>query len=170
MAIIVEDGTIVAGANSYITVADARTFLTQFGQDLPVDNDEAEAALISAFYYLNGLENKYQGSRVDSAQTGSFPRSGVYVNGFAVSSSEIPIDLINAQCFAAYEEGLSAGILTASLSGKSTVMKEVVGAVKVQYSDNGAIDGSVSYPRINSSLNPLYKNNTSAFQVPSFRG
>jgi hypothetical protein len=170
MALIIEDGTIVANANSYITLADARTFLVLFGQTLPAVDADAEAALVSAFYYVNSYENQYQGVRSNSAQVGSFPRKGVYINSFLNTDTTIPVDLINAQCFAAYQEGLTAGSLSSAKTGKATIAKEVTGAVKVQYADNGAIDGNVSYSRVSDALSPLLNSNSSSFQINCFRG
>lgn len=42
MAIIVEDGTGVTGANSYISLADARTYATNRGFELSADDTIAE--------------------------------------------------------------------------------------------------------------------------------
>ena len=44
MALIVEDGSIVPGADSYINLVDARTFAAKYGLVLPTDDTEAEAA------------------------------------------------------------------------------------------------------------------------------
>ena len=170
MALIVEDGSIVAGANSYISLADARAFLSQFGQVLAAVDAEAEAQLIAAFYFVNSYETKFQGERISRAQTGSFPRSGVYINGFEIMADEVPAEVAQAQCFAAFEESVKQGTLAANNAGKSTVLKEVVGAVKVQYSDSGAIDGVVYFTRVMNSLTALFKTSANAFSVPIFRG
>ena len=45
MTLIVEDGSIVAGAESYISVADAETFLNNRGLTLTGSESDKEAAL-----------------------------------------------------------------------------------------------------------------------------
>ena len=42
MALIVEDGSIVAAADSYQTLADARLLAEKYGVELPFDDLEAE--------------------------------------------------------------------------------------------------------------------------------
>ncbi|MBU4707835.1 DnaT-like ssDNA-binding protein, partial [Salmonella enterica] len=45
MALVVEDGSIVAGADSYLSLEDARALAAKYGYALPADDTEAEAAL-----------------------------------------------------------------------------------------------------------------------------
>ena len=71
MTLIVETGEIVAGANSYVSVADAQAILTGRGLLTVV----TEAALLQAMDMLSGLE--YFGYRVSDVQPLPFPRSGV---------------------------------------------------------------------------------------------
>jgi len=52
MPLIVEVGSIVPGADSYINLVDARTFAAKYGLVLPTDDDEAEAALIHGLRFL----------------------------------------------------------------------------------------------------------------------
>lgn len=170
MALIVEDGSIVTGANSYIDLTDARAFLASIGQDLPAADEDAEQALIRGNMYVNSFEDCYQGDRISAGQTGSFPRSGVYINGFALDSDEIPQQLKDAQCFAAYEEGLTPGATMPNNTGQVVTMEEVTGAVKVQYADNGAISGDINFTRVDSAIAPLKVSNCDGLQMNVFRG
>lgn len=164
MALIVEDGSIVANANSYISLADARTYLATLGYSLSADDVTAEQELVRAYDYVNSFEGSYQGYRVDSAQTGSFPRYDVYLNNFLVDSNEIPETLKQAQCLAAKEESSESGILSPSTTGQTVTSEEVVGAVKVSYADNG-LDSIVSFTAIDAKLSGLFSGGGSSFRV-----
>lgn len=106
MTITVEDGSIVAGANSYVDVTDCGTFLTSRGNTVWADEDVTlqEAALLRAADYL---EQKYKlrwkGYKVSADHPFlSFPRYGVYdEDGYSYSETEIPQLLIDAQCLLA---------------------------------------------------------------------
>ena len=165
MTLIVEDGSVVANANSYISLEDARAFLESIGYALNVDDDIARQQLVRGFNYVNSFEDRYQGFRVSAVQTGSFPRIGVCLNGFPIASDSIPTDLINAQSLAAYEENQESGSLFPSGSQQTITSEEVVGAIKVSYADNGISSNSKSFSYINSLLNGLYKNSAGINRV-----
>jgi len=165
MTLIVEDGSIVAGANSYTSLVDARDFLGSIGYQLNIDDAIAEQQLIRGFAYINSFETSYQGCRVSATQEGSFPRIGVYLNGFPVESNTIPSQIIQAQCLAAYEENQESGSLFPSGSQQTITSEEVVGAIKVSYADNGLDSNSKSFAYINSLLNGLFKNATGMNRV-----
>jgi hypothetical protein len=154
--IIVEDGSIVPNANSYTTLADARAYLLTVGYELDADDTIAEQTLIKGFNYVNSFESRYQGCRVSALQAGSFPRVGVYVNGFPLASDEIPAQLIQAQSLAAYEENQESGSLFPSGSNQTITSEEVVGAIKVSYADNGLDSSSKSFGFIDSLLGALF--------------
>lgn len=103
MTLIVEDGSVVAGADSYQSLATARTDASNRGLTLSDDDDTAEAQLRQAYYWLvNQYENQLQGYRVSSEQTGSMPRNNVYAYGqFLVANDTIPYQFLFAQTNAA---------------------------------------------------------------------
>ena len=111
MTLIIEDGSIVPNANSYTSLEDARAYLSSMGYELNADDTIAEQTLIKGYNFVNSYESRYQGCRVSALQTGSFPRSGVYINGFPLASDAIPAQLIQAQSLAAYEENKESGSL-----------------------------------------------------------
>ncbi len=154
--IIVEDGSIVPNANSYTTLANARAYLLTMGYELNADDTIAEQALIKGFNYVNSFESQYQGCRVSALQTGSFPREGVYINGFPLASDAIPAQLIQAQSLAAYEENKESGSLFPSGSNQTITSEEVVGAIKVSYADNGLDSNAKSFGFIDSLLGALF--------------
>ena len=97
MALIVEDGSVVANADSFLSLADARTLATNYGLEISADDATAEVQLRQAYLALIVYEPSLQGYRVSSEQTGIYPRSGVYKNCFAVASNVIPEEVKLAQ-------------------------------------------------------------------------
>lgn|SRR5512141_3467310 len=94
MALIIETGAGVTGANSYISAADAQTWADAREIDVTI----TEALLLKAMDYLESLRAEYQGVKTDSAQTLQWPRSGVYIDEVLFDSGDIPQELISAQC------------------------------------------------------------------------
>lgn len=96
MAIVVEDGSIVTGANSYVTEAELTTYATARGVTLTIDTEQL---LIRAMDYIEGLS--YKGIKLTDAQPLQWPRSGVVVDRYAVDIDEIPDELKNGEMEAA---------------------------------------------------------------------
>ena len=101
MALTKEDGSIVAGANSYADVADADAFQTDRGRAawLAATTEVKEAALVRATDYIEqrfGL--KFIGSPLGDVQELAWPRQdAVYVRtGNDFPQDEVPVDIVNA--------------------------------------------------------------------------
>lgn len=130
MALTVEDGTVVADADSYVSLADARAFATSRGFSLPLDDTEAEALLLRASDYLNGLE--YVGTRYSAEQTLKWPRQYVYVDGFELDENTIPAQLWQAQVLSAVDLALGADPLAPSTDGRA-IKRRKVDVIEVEY-------------------------------------
>ncbi len=101
MALIKEDGTIVAGANSYADEADADAFQTDRGRSawLEATTEVADAALVRATDYIEGrFALLFLGQPLGDAQTLSWPRQGaIYVRtGNPFPDDEVPGDIVDA--------------------------------------------------------------------------
>lgn len=100
--LIVEDGSIVVGADSYQSLVDARTDAANRGLTLDADDATAGAQLRQAYYYLtSNYERVMQGYRVSPDQTGMMPRAYMEAYGFDVASDSIPAAFRQAQVNAA---------------------------------------------------------------------
>lgn len=152
MALIVEDGSIVANADSFISLVDARTEAVRLGLTLPVDDTEAEIALRNAGRWVNSQEPCFQGFRVSIDQTMSWPRDGVEKYNFDVPSDSIPSDVICAQVEAAALIGAGVNPFPTD-NGKEVKLEEVSGAVKREYFESNV---TVSDIELTSALNCLY--------------
>ncbi len=110
MALIKEDGTIVADANSY---ADADAFQLNRGRAAWCDSgaDVKDAALIRATDYIEGrFALSFAGCRIDDVQTLSWPRTAAHYpatgNDFPID--EVPVDVVNA-CILYAEQTIGPG-------------------------------------------------------------
>lgn len=140
MALTVEDGSLVSGADSYISLEDARTYCTARGLSLSDEDATAEIQLRRAFDYLEMKRASYKGSKVDSAQLTQWPRTGVIIEGVEVDSATIPTELKNAQI--QYAVAINSGLdLLPSSAGTPFVVREKVGALETEYSNSLATSG-----------------------------
>jgi len=137
MTITVEDGTLVAGANSYVSVADAWDYAQARGISLPTDDAEIEAIILKAMDYLEAFDGRFKGDRVERDQALSWPRDGVEIEGWEWSSDEIPRQVLNAQLALIIE--INAGEDPHNPSGATlpVIRKRVEGAVEVEYANPG---------------------------------
>jgi len=85
MAIVVEDGTVVTGANSYVTEAELTAYAVARGITIASDPEEL---LIKSMDYVEGLI--YQGYKYTSDQPLQWPRSAVILDGYYLDADEIP--------------------------------------------------------------------------------
>lgn len=129
MAIIVEDGTIVAGANSYVTETELENYAEDRGVTLGGD---PAVLLVAAADYLETFRNQYRGALVDRDQPLAWPRDGAVIEGFAWDDDEIPRQVLLAQMIVAVEIGAGEDPLNPP-AALPVVKERVEGAVEVQY-------------------------------------
>lgn len=167
--LVVEDGSIVPGADSWVSLVDARALAAKYAIALPEDDTAAEAALRNGALYIGLQESAMCGRRVSASQSLSFPRTGISLYGFPVNSTTIPAQVIQAQVIAAVEYGNGTDV-RGSTDGRATSMERVEGAVTVQYFNNGATGGTTTITAAIDALRPLLcdMNNGSSFNV--YRG
>jgi len=142
--IIVEDGSIVPNANSYVSAAELTTYASNRGITLTLP---PETLLIRAMDYIESLQ--YQGYRVSQDQPLQWPRYCVYVDKCLIDSDVIPMQLKNAlmQTAISIDEG-NDPLATQT----QTVKRERVDVIEVEY-----MDGSSSAPIIKTVNAMLYK-------------
>lgn len=152
MALIVEDGSIVANADSYVSLVDARAKAALYGWALPADDTGAEAALRNGAKYADMSELRFGGSRVSAGQSLAWPRVGARkTTGFVIDSDVVPDEMICAQIAAAVEYGNGTDV-RATNDGRSIASQEVTGSVKQSYFNNGKTGESVSITRADDCL------------------
>jgi hypothetical protein len=157
--LIIEDGTIVAGANSFNTDAEFLAYASIRGFNLPSTEPERDALQILAVDYLTGKEQQAKGFRVSATQNLMYPRKGVAVNNFAVSSTSIPIQLKYAQMELAAQANESELLKTGTVQNLASI--EIDGVYAESYFSGGAWE-YVRTERADVYLNPLLVNNGSS--------
>lgn len=96
MALIIEDGTIVANANSYVTAANLDTYLSDRGLSITASTTaDKEELLIRAMDYLE--LQRFLGVKFTRDQALQWPRVSVVIDGYLVDSDTIPELLKEAQ-------------------------------------------------------------------------
>ena len=156
MALTVETGLVVANADSFLTLVDARVLATNYGLTLPVDDTEAEVVLRKGYLNLLQQERILQGSRISAVQTGIYPRSGVLNNCFDVGSDVIPNEVKLSQVYAG--DAINAGAETNSIkTGERLSGFNVQGVYSETYQDGSSQSTNPSIQGVYNSLYPLTK-------------
>lgn len=164
MALIIEDGSGVTGANSYIDAAGARAYATARGVTLDPSDAVVEAQLINAMDYLEGLN--YKGSPVSVTQALEWPRKNT-VYAFDPTtpfpSNQIPVSLVDAQCQLVIEQanGIDIEPTVAGNGGVAgAIIEDKVDVLTTRYSDKIGTTSEPIMPKVNALLRGLV--------VPSF--
>lgn len=132
MPLVIENGSLVAGANSYVSVAEARAYAAARASTFPADDTEAEAALIVAMDYLEGFRDQFKGKKVDPAtQALQWPRTGVQIDGWDVPADHIPKELKAAQMQLAVESAAGTDLMPTG-DGRE-VIREKVDVLETEY-------------------------------------
>lgn len=152
MALIVETGAGVANANSYGTVAGARSYATDRGVVLSADDNIVISQLINATDYLESLN--YVGVPVLNTQSLSWPRNQVqYDPDTPFPNNQIPVDLVAAQ----YELVIAqaAGFViqpTTSYANGGYVLEESVDVIRTKYSEKIGTTSAPLMPKVRALL------------------
>lgn len=154
MTITVEDGTNVAGANSYVTVAEAKTYATARGVTLPTPDSAIEPLILQAMDYLESLRSDYKGIKANQTQPLQWPRTGVTIDGYAIDSNVIPTELKNAEMQLVMDVANGLDPMAAS-DGSAFIVKEKVGPIETTYSEGVATSGMPILRRTEALLTPL---------------
>lgn len=127
--IVVEDGSVVSGANSYVNEATLTAFATARGYTLV---DDEEVLLIQAMDYIESLS--YKGVKRTSTQPLQWPRVDVYIDGYYLNSDTIPQQLKDGLCQTAIAIDQGYG---PQVDVPRTTTMERVGDLEVQYAPGG---------------------------------
>ena len=151
MALIIENGSIVTGANSYVTIAEIKAYADLRGISYPDD----EAIEVNAILATDYLQSKcYAGVQVEpNVQPLEFPRDDLYIKNVLVPSDSIPEQLKNAQIEAALAQ--TSQDLLQSGGTDASVSSESLGSIKFNY--DGGSSSSFNSQRVNLYLNELLK-------------
>nr|WP_240002858.1 DnaT-like ssDNA-binding protein [Photorhabdus sp. HUG-39] len=119
--------------------------------------------LTNAMDYLNN--QKWKGQRTKIEQKLPFPRKGLVVDGYEISSDEIPRQLIHAQCRLAIEA--LDNELSPTIGGE-VLSESVSGVVSITYAP-GTNSGSPKFPWIKGLLSGILST-SDGMQFDVYRG
>jgi len=150
--LIVEDGSIVADANSYVTYDYALAYHALRGNSAwAADSDSNQQyAIIRATQAVDSIyKGKWKGTPTEyGTQNLEWPRENVDVNGTTLDDDLIPAALKKAVCEAALRELASANSMTPDLERGGEIKRVKADVVEVEYMDGAnstttftAIDG-----------------------------
>lgn len=144
MPLIVENGTIVANANSYIDISYLTAFASARGLSIPTVDATKEQFAIQAMDYLESI--RYGGDKVSSTQSLQWPRKNAFVDCVAFAENAIPEQLKLAQCQLIVS--LNAGILLwpkpVTSTNEGAVIQKTVGPLTKKFDRKGQIASSRS--------------------------
>ena len=161
MALTVEDGTGVAGADAYCEVAAVDTYHTNRGNTAWTgSNTVKEQAIRKATDYIEArFARRFVGTRYSKAQGLSWPRTEAYDRDGFLRDDEIPEELVEATAEYALR-ALSAALLPDPTSNEGAVIrvKEKVGPLEeeTEYA-SGSTSQLPAYPAADRKLTPILK-------------
>lgn len=134
MALVVEDGTGLVNADSYLSVTDADTYHENLDNTAWTGSSiQKEAALRKATQYLDGkYSSSFPGTRLTDTQSLSWPRTGaLYTDDIAIDDASVPREIENA-CAELAVKSLSAE-LDPDISKSDRAIRETVDVITVVY-------------------------------------
>lgn len=175
MALIVEDGTGLANAESYISVAYATSYHADRGNSgwAAIASDTIREQLLrkATEYMLQVYRMCWKGYRTSTTQSLDWPRNNVLRTDIATAYSgtiyypdnEIPIEVKNACA----ELALKANSITLAPDLNQLILKQKVGPLETEYSEYSS--QSRRYRSVDLMLTP-YVTNRSGVNITLIRG
>ena len=169
VSLVIEDGSIIDGANSWVSAANARVYAENRGVTLDADDDVLGAQLIRAADYINGFRDRFNGRKVDETQTMQFPRADLFIDGFLFSYLAIPQEVISAQVELAIAAASGIDPLEAQESGLP-IIRDKTDVLETEWASPATLGGSSwkspTLKAVDDLLRPLLRN---GFAVTSVR-
>lgn len=131
MALVIEDGSGVPGADSYATAAELANRAEAYGWTIPADTAGQEILLRRAAEAMNALD--WKGRRVSATQSLAWPREGVEVDGELLPDDMIPGPIQYGQMALAAE--IHADDTDPPEQKQGAVTREKVDVLEVEYAE-----------------------------------
>jgi len=134
MTIIVEDGSGIENANSYVSASDVTAYCTAMNYtdwNTPDDSDNVNGCILRAMRFIEA--NSFIGVKTQTTNDLEWPREDAYErNGLLFEDDIIPHKVKNAVCEATYQENVSPWSLQPNISA-GNMKKEEYGSVSFEY-------------------------------------
>lgn len=157
MSLIVEDGSGLSTAESYLSVADCGTYHTNRGNAAWTGTDPLkEIALRKATQYLDAVYGRsFQGARVTVTQALAFPRYDVELDGWVILSTTIPQRLKDATAELAVRALTEDLLADQDTPGSIESESVTVGPISTSTTYAGGRSQQTSYPFVDAILAEL---------------
>ena len=155
MALVVETGAVIEGANSYVSLDDANEYLT----DRDIEVTLSVGQLLRGADYINSFRTRYKGYK-QSAITSNmqWPRAFAVIDDYLIRGDVIPDVIPDAQIEAALEFALGKDPL--STVDTRPIKREKVDVIEREYdtSRSGNTVQTYRFRRVLTLLRPVFKN------------
>ena len=142
MALVIEDGSLVSGANSYVSLADAIQYATDRGYDVDL---LTEPLLLKGADYVNAHRKRFKGIKLQPVESNmQWPRRDVIMDEYELEPDVIPECVIFAQIETAFEIANSRDPL--ETLERLVLKKEVIGPLQFEYETRAGSPGSTDQP------------------------
>ena len=129
MALVIESGGVVTGADSFATAAELVTYAENFGKTIPVEVPAQEALLRRAALQMDAMP--WKGRAVNRDQALAWPRAEVKRQGWVLRLDEIPPQIKAGQMALAAE--IHADDLVTPETKTGAVVSETVGPISTTF-------------------------------------
>ena len=168
MALVVEDGSIVANADSYVTRSDFIAWALRRGYTV-ADDLLADNKLVTAFDFINGIESSLAGRLTVRGQAGAYPRIDLVLQSYSWLSTEIPTQAKDYQMSLALDQVNGIDIFNPPQSDSVAVKRSrVEGAVEEEYAVSDA--PAFLYQSLSNRLRQILQRSGSGFGIPITMG
>ncbi len=150
--LIIEDGSGVANANSYVTVAEYRAYAAPRGVSLPAADAAVETQLILAMDYMEA--QCWRGIPSYDDQSLSMPRDEIYIGGSLIASDAIPGKIKFAQMQLAIQVNAGVDLMPTVVGGSALVVREKVGPLETEYATSLTVGTQPYFRSISALLAP----------------
>jgi hypothetical protein len=158
VALIIENGSIVDNANSFVTAAEMVAYAALRGVAITADTTTQEQQIILAMDYLVSREQSMKGTRVSDLQELPYPRFNVRYNGYYITGSEIPKELKNAQIELAIQLGSTELLLSEKTDNVQSISLD--GVISKSFFSGGSYS-TIRTDKADAYLDVLMNNNGS---------
>lgn len=154
MALVVENGSVVAGANSYVTLTEYREWANARGITSSDSDAILERQVLRAMDYFEQL--LFIGNKANENQPLQWPRTEALIDGYYADATEIPPQVKRAlyEAIKVQADGYSQW----NIQERRTI-REKVGDIEVEYADNS--ENRTITPALTSALSKLVVGPTS---------
>ena len=151
MALIVETGEVIANANSYVSLSDATSYLSDRGITIPI----TAGHLLRGADYVNSFRTRFKGLKLTPYTSSmQWPRQYVILDEWYLPDGTIPQLIIDAQIEAALEIASSRD--PHETTSTRVIKKQKLDVLEVEYDTMAGREvPNYDYRRIKALLRPV---------------